>query len=832
MAKKSEIKIERYQPIVHEGLTNQQVKSRIEQELVNNTKQKTSKSYLKIFTDNIFTFFNMLWLVIIAALIVVKSYSDLLFIVVIVFNTGIAIFQEIRSKRTVEKLSLITTPKVTVVRDGQEIEVKAEEIVLDDILILSLGNQIPADCILVEGVAEVNESLLTGESRPVKKEINSELLAGSFLTSGKCYARVNKVGKDSYVQSLAKAAKNFKQPNSNLFRDLNKIIKYIGFFIIPVGVLSFFNNYSWAGNGDLTDSVAKTCGGLIGMIPAGMFLLISVALTVGVIKLAEKKTLVQNLYSIEMLARSNVLCLDKTGTITDGTMSVKEVILYNDKTEEDIQKAIASITAAQDIHNNTSMALMKYFGKESSLKITQNIPFSSDRKYTASSFEDNGTYVIGASEYIKANMSEEIIEEINNSANKGYRVLLLAHSDDQIKEDKLPKNLETIALILIEDTIRPDAIETIKWFKENDVEVKIISGDNPQTVSYIAERVGVENAKDFVNLEGYSLEEVEKIADKYTVFGRVSPEQKHALIKALKKNNVVAMTGDGVNDTLALKEADCSIAMADGSEVARNISNLVLLNSNFSSLPSVVEEGRRVINNVQSSSTLFLMKTILTILLTIFVLIARVDYPFKPTQMFLLEFFVIGIPSFFLALLPNKEIIRGDFIPYVLKKGLPYGIILLFNVAVALILGKLGFLSATETSTLATIILTIAGFLNLVSLSFPYSIFKILIVSFSFVGLTAAGIFLTDFFGMVNITTNVWKIALILTLLTSVVLLILKNINIFNSKELKLKRLNNKLIKLNKKLISGPNNKNVEDQINKISVKINNLSKKGKKIES
>lgn len=831
MAKKTEIAIERYKPESRTGLNNQQVKERVGQKLVNNTKQRTSKSYMRIFLDNIFTFFNVLWVIIIIALVIVKSYSDLLFVIVIVFNTGIAIFQEIRSKKTVEKLSLVTAPKVTVVREGNEIEILAEQIVLDDILILSLGNQVPADCLILDGIAEVNESLLTGESRPVKKEKNGELLAGSFLTSGKCYARVDKIGKDSYIQSLAKAAKKFKQPTSNLFRDLNKIIKYIGFFIIPIGVLTFCNNYMWSGTGNLTDSVAKTCGSLIGMIPAGMFLLISVALTVGVIKLAEKKTLVQNLYSIEMLARSNVLCLDKTGTITDGTMSVKDVILYNDKTEEQIKMAIAAITAAQDIHNNTSLALMKYFGKESDLKLAQNIPFSSDRKYTASSFAGNGTYVIGANEYIKPKVMEQVNEQIKEAANKGYRVLLLAHSDGQIVDDKLPKNLETIALILIEDTIRPDAVDTIQWFKENDVQVKIISGDDPQTVSFIAERVGVENAQDFINLEGKNLEEVAELANKYTVFGRVSPEQKHALIKALKRNNVVAMTGDGVNDTLALKEADCSIAMADGSEVARNISNLVLLNSNFSSLPSVVEEGRRVVNNVQKSSTLFLMKTILTILLTIFVLIIGMDYPFKPTQMFLLEFFVIGIPSFFLALLPNKDLIRGNFIPYVLKKGLPYGIILLINVAVALLLGKLNLLSPTETSTLATMILTIAGFLNLVSLSFPYSVFKVLIVSFSFLGIAGAGIFLSDFFGMVDITTNVWKIALVLTLLTAVALLIMKNISLMKSKEVQLVRLNRKLVKLTA-LSSEKKTAEVDEKIKNINTKIKKLKKKGKNIES
>ncbi|MDD4110634.1 MAG: HAD-IC family P-type ATPase [Clostridia bacterium] len=775
-----EIKIERYMPDCQTGLNDNQIRNRVSQNLVNNMKQKSSKSYLSIFVNNIFTFFNMLWLGIFVALLLVKSYSNLLFMVVILFNTGIAIFQEIRSKRVVEKLSLVTAPKIKVIRNGKEIELPSEKIVLDDIIILSSGNQICADSILLEGIVEVNESLLTGESSPVRKEKGDELLAGSFLTSGKCCARVNKVGKESYIQSIAREAKQFKQPKSNLFRDLNKIIKWIGLFILPIGVLTFCNIYFWTGGSSLSNAVAKTCGSLVGMIPAGMFLLVSIALTVGVIKLAQKRTLVQNLYSIEMLARSNILCLDKTGTITDGTMSVKEVILYNHKTEIDIRNAVSSIVKAQETHNNTSMALVKYFGTESPFKMSKNIPFSSDRKYTATSFEHEGTYVIGASEYVKAKMSKEISKKVKESANRGYRVLLLAYSKNQMKNEELPSDLETIALILIEDTIRKDAIKTIQWFKDNDVKIKIISGDDPETVSYIAERVGVENARNFINLEGMTSEQVRKIANKYTVFGRVSPEQKHIIIKTLKKNNVVAMTGDGVNDTLALKEADCSIAMADGSEVARNISHLVLLNSNFASLPSVVEEGRRVINNVQKSSTLFLMKTIFTILLTIFVLTIGVGYPFEPTQMFLLEFFVIGAPSFILALLPNKNLIRDNFIPFVLRRALPYGFLIFVNVALILILGKSQILTPTETSTLAIIILTTVGYLNLLSLCFPYNKLRLAVVIFSLTGILTLGMFLPGFFGMTDITMKVWRIGLIFALITANIIVIIKNLKVIN----------------------------------------------------
>lgn len=774
--KTKNLHITRFEPSYNQGLSDEQVEQRIKEKLVNNTKQKTSKSYFKIFVENIFTFFNFLWLVIFFALLFVKSYTNLFFMVVIIMNTSIAIIQEIRSKKTVEKLSMITMPKSIVVRNGKEVEITSDNIVLDDVISLSIGNQIPTDSIVLSGTIEVNESLLTGESRPIKKQEGDKLFAGSFITSGKCYAKAEKIGKDSYIQNIASAAKKFKQPNSNLFKDLNKIIKYIGIFIIPIGILTFCNSYFWSGQKLLKQSVEVTCGSLIGMIPAGMFLLISVALAVGVIKLAQKRTLVQDIYSIEMLARSNVLCLDKTGTITDGTMSVKEVKTYENATEEEIKNIMASVLKVQETSNNTSIALQKYFGNESNLKCCYNIPFSSDRKFTASSFENIGTYVFGASEYLKAKMSESMKADIKLATSQGYRVLVVATSKKLLSNDALPSDLVAVAIILVEDTIRKDAIETISWFKENGVEIKIISGDDPATVSSIAKRVGVENAEDYINLEGMTLSEVKKIADKYTVFGRVTPEQKHAIIQQLKKNKVVAMTGDGVNDTLALKEADCSIAMADGSEVARNISHLVLLDSQFSTLPMVVEEGRRVINNVQKSSTLFLMKTVLIILLSVILLAFRVKYIFEPKNMFLLEFFVIGMPSFFLALQPNKKLIQGDFIPYVLKHSLPYGLLLLFNILTIVLLQETHCLQASEAVTAATITMTLCGFLNLISLCLPFTKIKILVCLFSIVGITLGIIILPVFFGLIDFTATVIKLSIALFMFNLLVHLISLNI--------------------------------------------------------
>lgn len=784
------IHIERFEPSLQQGLSDEQVQQRIKDKLVNNTKQKTSKSYFKIFFDNIFTFFNMIWLLIFIALLLVKSYVNLFFMVVIVMNTSIAIFQEIRSKKTVEKLSMITLPKSYVIRNGNQVEITSDQIVLDDIISLEIGNQIPTDAIVMDGIVEVNESLLTGESKPIKKQKGDQLFAGSFITSGKCYAKADKIGKDSYIQNIAAAAKKFKQPNSNLFRDLNKIIKYIGIFIIPIGILTFVNSYLWSGPSSLSKAVEVTCGSLTGMIPAGMFLLISVALAVGVIKLAQKRTLVQDIYSIEMLARSNVLCLDKTGTITDGTMNVKELKLYDNANEEEIKNAVANVLSAQNTSNNTSRALVNYFGNEGTLKIHYNIPFSSDRKFTATCFENFGTCIFGAREYIKAKMTDEMIADIKTATSQGYRVLVVATSSKMIDSDELPNDLVASAIIVIEDTIRKDAIETIKWFKENGVEIKIISGDDPETVSSIAKRVGVRNAEKFINLEGMALDEVKKIAEEYTVFGRVTPEQKHAIIQQLKTKNVVAMTGDGVNDTLALKEADCSIAMADGSEVARNISHLVLLDSQFSTLPMVVEEGRRVINNVQKSSTLFLMKTVMIILLSVILLACRIKYIFEPKNMFLLEFFVIGMPSFFLALQPNKKLIQGDFIPYVLKRSLPYGLLLLFNVLTVVLLQELKCITPSEAITAATIAMTACGFLNLISLCMPFTKIKLLVCLFSLVGITLGSLFLPMFFGLIDFSSATLKICLVLFIFSLLMHIIALNITMIYRRK-KAKKLEN-----------------------------------------
>lgn len=730
--------VERFDPSIETGLNEEQVKSRINDKLTNHTKVKTSKTYLSIFVKNIFTFLNMLWLLIAIALLCVGSYTDLLFMFVIVANTAIAIIQEIRAKIAVEKLSMVTRPQIKTLRGGKIEIINSDNLVLDDIIILGSGNQIPTDCIILDGKVEVNESLLTGESNSIEKNVGNHLLSGSFIVSGECYAKVDRVGKDNYIEQMAQKAKEFKAPASNLFKDINRLIKYIGIAIVPIGILTFLKEYSIGGS--LQTQITNTAGSLTSMIPSGMFLLITIALAVAVVKLAKKNTLVRDLYSIEMLARTNVLCLDKTGTITDGTMKVVDFLTFNKKKTASIKKIISNILNVQKTSNATSNAMIKEFGKCADWKALNVVEFSSERKYSLSQFENKKTYFLGSVTNIGCALTEQQKTLIEECQNKGYRVIAVAESSQTFSKDMSGRTATLLAFIIIEEHIREDAVATIQWFKDNGVEIKIISGDSPATVSKIAERVGVENSDKYVSLEGLSAKEVEQMADKFTVFGRVTPEQKYTLIKALKnKGKVVAMTGDGVNDTLALKEADCSIAMADGSEVARSISKLVLLKSNFSSLPNVVKEGRQVINNVQNSSSIFLMKTLFAIVLTIITLFLQLQYPFDPKDMLVLESFVIGVPSFILTFEPNTNKIRGNFIPQVFKRAVPRAMLMLLNICIVMILfynQSPEILTPEEYKSLCVLTLTYTGFLNLVTLCIPPTLVKGFAMGISFVGIT------------------------------------------------------------------------------------------------
>ena len=810
----------RYQTDREHGLSEEQINERIEHKLSNDTKIKTSNSILSIICKNVFTFFNCIWLIIAIALMCVGAWGDLLFLFVVIANTAISIIQEIKSKRTVERLSMVTAPKIKVIRMGLQQEIKSEDLLLDDIMLLENGNQIPADCIIVEGTCEANESLLTGESNSIKKNIGDILLAGSFLVSGQCYARVDKVGKDNYIQTVAERTKDFKPQTSNLFKDLNNLIKVIILILIPLGVLTFFKESVLLGT-SIPESVTSTSGALTGMIPAGMYLLITVGLSVGVIKLGKKKTLVKNLYSIEMLARANILCLDKTGTITDGTMNVVEYENYNGSNKQKIEKVMKTILQHQKSMNATSVALVGHFGKDTDSKVKEVVEFSSERKYSATTFKNGKTYFLGAPTFIRCPISAEQKAYMTSNMEKGYRVIALAEANGSYNEKNAGKDGKIIAIFVLEDHIRKDAVETIEWFKQNDVQIKIISGDDAITVSRIAKRVGVEGYDKYVSLENISLQEVAQLANKFTVFGRVTPEQKHILVKTLKnQGNVVAMTGDGVNDTLALKEANCSIAMADGSEVARNISHLVLMESNFSALPSVVEEGRQIVNNVQKSSVLYLMKTLFTIMLCITTLVLRIHYPFTPKQLLLLEMFVIGLPSFILTFQPNKDLIRGNFIPQVLKKSVPAAFVMFINVLIIVILNaNTTTLSPEEFSSLSTLLVLFTGYINLVWTCIPLNRLRAICVTLSAFLIICALTGLSSFFG---ITT--YSLPVVVTLVAMCITTILIIVLAFYFKEWYLKKKYGITIEETSKLKKG------ETEFDKKLTKLlNKLSRKKKK---
>lgn len=739
--KKADINnITRFNPSTKTGLSLGQVEERVKEKYVNVVENKNTKTYAQIFLSNIFTFFNMLCISVAVALISVGApVSNILFMLTFLANLAIGIIQEIKAKKTIEKISLVVSPTATVVRDKVEQDIPVTEIVLDDIMILSSGKQICADAIVVEGEVEVNESLLTGESVAVKKKKGDVVYGGSYVVGGKCYCRVDKVGDDCYSAKLTAKAKKYQKPKSELLVSLNTIIKCIGVIIIPLSVLTFMSIYKDSG---VREAILNTAGSAIGMIPAGMFLLTSMALAVGVIKLARKRTLVQDLYSIEMLARADVLCLDKTGTITDGTMKVFSVVQVKNNLPHNIADIMGSMLTALDDNNQTSRALATHFGYSKEFTAKTILPFNSTRKLSGVTFKNGETYCYGAPEYVLKGKHPEVDTIVKQHAKKGFRVLLLVKCDGQITNDKLPEKREAVCIIVIEDHIREDAPATIKWFKENGVAIKIISGDNPLTVSEVSKRVGVDKAELYISLEGLSEQQVIEAAEKYTVFGRVSPEQKSILVKALKsKGHKVAMTGDGVNDILALKEADCSIAMASGSEATRNVSHLVLLDSNFGSMPDVVAEGRRVVNNIQNTSSLFLMKTIYTIFITIFYLcLPNTNWPFKTSHMLLLEMFVIGIATFFLAIQPNKNVIKGKFLINLLSTSLPSALIFTFN-AIACYLFDVFVGTGGQFVTMTSLCITFAGVMVLYRLCKPFNLYRGILFSVVVLGLTATLLF-------------------------------------------------------------------------------------------
>ena len=731
--------VPRFNADAEEGLSKSQVEERQEQGLVNRAQKKYSKTYKSIFISNICTFFNLLCLL--AALALLSAHAPITqftFVLIFLCNICMGIIQEIRAKKKIDRLSILSSPTARVIRDRKKREIPISEIVLDDILLLGAGQQVPADCIMLDGAAELNESLLTGESVPVKKENGETLYAGSFVASGHCAVRVDKIGEDTYISKLTARAKKYKRPNSEIMNSINLFIKVIGFIIIPIAIFMFLTNFknlggSWAdiragggffatlfsNNPTLNDTIQKTCSVVIGMIPSGLLLLTTVALSVGMIRLAKYNTLVQDMYSLEMLARVNVLCLDKTGTITDGRMKVSDCVLLNNATEYSVDDILGSMLASLKDNNQTSIALYERFGHSSALQASAILPFSSARKLSAVTFGEAGTFAMGAPEFVLKPMPIRVEKIVKQYAQMGLRVLVLAHSPAQIQGDKLPTVFRPIAIITLSDNIRPDAIETIKWFRENDVAVKVISGDNPVTVSEVARRAGIKNASQFLSLEGLSDIEVENAANQYTVFGRVTPEQKAILIRSIKKaGNTVAMTGDGVNDILAMKEADSAVSVASGSDAARNVSNLVLQDNNFGSMPKIVNEGRRVINNIKDSASLYIMKTLLTMLLALVCIFTGSAYFFTTNNMLMFEVLISAIPSFVLSLQPNTNRVKGKFIPFVVSRAMPGAFTMAFGILALYIINQTSLSSLFEFTNAAGETETVYNAMLMMSLTF------------------------------------------------------------------------------------------------------------------
>ena len=728
------------------GLTNEEVQERIAQGQVNNNENPNTRTYKQIILENTLTFFNFLNLVLLVLVLLVGSYKNSMFVGIIFINTVIGIIQEIRAKKTIDKLAILTESKTVVLREGKKWKISTEKLVVDDLIFLKAGEQVPADAKILEGSLEVNESLLTGEADNLPKNTGDELFSGSFVTAGQACCQIIHVGSDNYASRITSEAKEFKRHNSELRNSLNAILKVISIIIVPLGAMLFYKQYYFVGD-NIRDSVVNMVAAVLGMIPEGLVLLTSVALTLGALKLAQKKTLVQELYCIETLARVDTLCLDKTGTITEGTMCVEAVESYppvydeisgeaagnktesgeskNDRTESsdlvEVSAAseISAVSAAEAIakedgssilspreeseagtetysqedpekireiehimgnllsvlkdQNATADALRARFKVSQDMELDHVIPFSSDRKYSGAAFKDTGTYLMGAVQFLFPEGNPELAEYCSGFAKEGLRVLVVAHSENVNEGTEIPAGLEPIGLLLLTDVIRQEAPDTLAYFESQGVDLKVISGDDPVTVSAIARRAGLKNAEQYVDATTITTQEqMDEAVATYSVFGRVTPQQKQAMVKSLQaQKHTVAMTGDGVNDVLALKEADCSIAMAEGSDAAKNIANVVLLDSNFAAMPEIVNQGRRVVNNIRTAASMFLIKTIFSVLLSLITIFFGDAYPFEPIQMSLISACAVGIPTFLLAQENNYEKIDHTFLRHVFMNAFP-----------------------------------------------------------------------------------------------------------------------------------------------------------------
>lgn len=751
------------------GLTDEEVRQRVEEGLTNRADISTDKTTKEIVISNVFTYFNLIFLVITILLIMVGSFRNLTFLPIIIGNTVIGIVQEIRAKKTLEKMSLLNAPRADVIRNGSVKQISTEELVKDDVILLTAGKQICADAVVISGNIQVNESLLTGEADEVEKTEGSTLMSGSFVVSGECYARLEKVGNESYISKLSLEAKSMGgKEQSEMIRSINLIVKWVGIVIIPIGLILFWQSHFVNGE-SITKSVTSTVAAIIGMIPEGLYLLTTVALALSTMKLARKKVLLHDMKSIETLARVDVLCVDKTGTITEPDMKLKEIFLCKNSGADGTQtaltldelKSLILDYANASVDNNATMLALKAYAADALTNNTSALhrtavsqqAFSSSLKYGSVTFSD-GTYLLGAPEFIMHEDFACIEEEIIPYADKGDRVLLFARYDGENVENGINGSVTPLGFVALANPIRENAVKTFEYFKSQGVAIKVISGDNPRTVSRIAIQAGIESAESFV--DAATLDTEDKIADavnKYTVFGRVTPKQKKQLVKALQaKGHTVAMTGDGVNDILAMKDADCSVAMASGSEAAAQAAQVVLLDSDFAHMPDVVYEGRRVVNNIQRSASLFLVKNIFSLLLSLFSVILMVTYPLEPAQVSLISMFTIGVPGFLLALEQNKDRIKGHFITNVMLKALPGGLTDVIAVGALVVCGEVFCISDASIGTIATLVLSVVGFMILFKISEPLNGMKYAVIIGNIAGLVFSGFFLKKLFALTDLS--------------------------------------------------------------------------------
>ncbi|MBR5419094.1 HAD-IC family P-type ATPase [Candidatus Saccharibacteria bacterium] len=750
------------------GLSNKQVQKLRFAGFHNKSVTPPSKSFKKIVFSNVFTYFNFVFVIIALILCSVHSYRDLTFLPVIIANTLIGIIQEIRAKITLDQLSILNAPTATVIREGEQKKIDAEWLVLNDVVIFRAGNQIPADAQIISGEVSVNESLLTGEADEIKKVAGDELLSGSFIVSGECRAKLTKVGADSYISQLTLQAKKIKtKEQSEIIRSLNRIVTIAGIAIIPIGAFIFIQSFFF-NQASMQDSVQAAVAAVIGMIPEGLFLLSSIALAISAIKLAQKKVLLHDMKSIETLARVDVLCVDKTGTITDNTMLVQDFLPLGKTKPDDLRQLISDFAAAQSADNITMEALKKFFDAKPSQKAKSVSGFSSEFKYSGVNFAKE-SYVLGAPEFLLGKDYKKYAGEIEKHSRKGYRVLLFAQYDGKANGKKLTGKITPVGLILMMNPVRENAAETFKYFADQGVTIKVISGDNALTVSEVAKKAKIANASKYIDASRLTTdEEIAEALRKYTVFGRVTPEQKRKFVKALQADgHTVAMTGDGVNDVLALRDADCSVAMASGSDAATQAAQLVLLESDFSRMPDVVTEGRRVVNNLERSGSLFLVKNVFSFLTATFAILFAASYPLLPRQVSLIAIFTIGVPGFLLSQAPNHDLIRGKFVSNILRRSVPGGLADVILIGAVVLLCHIFSVSPNEVGTCATILLACVGIQMVYRVTKkPLDWYKAGVILVCIFGLIGTALLLPWLFGIEQISIQATTIVVVLGLLS------------------------------------------------------------------